>query len=64
MDLALNLGASYAEARYIADSSQGVSLRNGNVEAVWAESNGGYAVRVLVSGAWGFAAVRNPRELE
>jgi TldD protein len=47
---------AYAEARHVADDSEAVSVVNGRVDRIAAESSEGIGVRVLVGGGWGFAA--------
>ena len=60
IDLALSMGASYAEARYQRDYSRSVRVRNGAVEHVGEGSVEGFSVRVLYQGAWGFASGQSP----
>lgn len=53
-------GAAYADARYYADdSSETLVLYDGNLEANDTTAESGIGVRVLWSGAWGFAATSN-----
>lgn len=56
IDGAVRLGASYADARAIRSREQHVRTRDGGVEAVVESEDAGLGVRVLVDGAWGFAA--------
>lgn len=58
VDAALGAGASYADARTVFRRSQSVSAKNGRVDTVNDVESEGIGVRVLVGGAWGFAADR------
>ncbi len=49
-------GASYADVRVVARDTQRVAVKNGKVEAIQQDETQGLGVRVLVNGAWGFAA--------
>jgi TldD protein len=49
-------GASYADARHVADEREQVALRDGRVERLYRGQSEGVGVRVIVDGAWGFAA--------
>jgi TldD protein len=62
VDAAVGAGASYADARAVFRHSQSVATKNGNVEAVSDVESEGIGVRVLVDGAWGFAADRRLTE--
>ena len=59
-DRVLNLaevqGASYADIRIVRRQSQGITVKNGVVEALSSSENQGFGVRVVVDGAWGFAS--------
>jgi len=48
-------GASYADARVVARSTQVIVVKNGAVARVALAEDEGIGVRVLVDGAWGFA---------
>ncbi len=52
---AADLGASYADARFIDRSSELVSVWSGKIEELLNLSSRGFGVRVIVDGAWGFA---------
>jgi len=60
LDRALNTaelaGASYAEARAVEARSQQLEVKNRRVSALHEGDSRGLGVRVLVDGAWGFAA--------
>ena len=55
---AVGAGASYADARLVVRRSQSVAVRNGRVDEIVDVETEGVGVRVLVGGAWGFAADR------
>ncbi len=56
VETAKEAGASYADARYVSTREEHTSTRNGLVEALASSESRGLGVRVLVDGAWGFAA--------
>ena len=56
LDTATSLGASYADIRVVRRRDEQVTIKSGRVEAVASGENEGFGVRVLVDGAWGFAA--------
>lgn len=60
VERALNLAqvkqATYADIRIVRRQTEAVSVKNGVVEGVSKNDNQGFGVRVLVNGAWGFAA--------
>jgi len=56
VDAAKEAGASYADARYVCTRQESVATRNGLVEGLTSSESRGVGVRVLVGGAWGFAA--------
>ena len=56
LDLATRKGATYADVRVQRQESQSVMVKNGTVEQVALGEDGGFGVRVLVDGAWGFAS--------
>jgi TldD protein len=49
-------GASYADARYLERESETVAIKDGQVEGIDRDADRGVGVRVIVNGAWGFAA--------
>ncbi len=55
MDVAKLAGAQYADIRIIDDIGEDISVKNG-VPAVNQSSDIGFGVRVIVDGAWGYAA--------
>jgi TldD protein len=58
VEAALAAGARYADARVVEIREQGVATKNGRVETAADSETAGIGVRVLVDGAWGFAADR------
>ncbi|MFP3869401.1 MAG: TldD/PmbA family protein [Syntrophobacteria bacterium] len=68
-DRALNLvqmaGARYADIRVVENATQSIHVKNGVVQALNFSESAGFGVRVLVSGAWGFASSRQvtPEEI-
>jgi TldD protein len=58
VEVALGSGASYADARAVTRRVQRVATKNREVESVSDGESEGIGVRVLASGAWGFACDR------
>lgn len=56
LDLAESLGASYADIRIVDERTESIAVKNGRVEEIGDSSSIGFGVRVIVDGAWGFAA--------
>jgi len=56
VNIAQQLGASYVDVRVMERITEGISVRNGHVEGVSSKTSSGFNVRVIVNGAWGFAA--------
>jgi len=56
LNLAQVRGAEYADVRIVHRRVQVVEVKNGAVEALSEDESQGFGVRVLVNGAWGFAA--------
>ncbi|HEX2294519.1 MAG TPA: TldD/PmbA family protein [Actinomycetota bacterium] len=56
LDAAVAAGASYADVRSVESESEALSVRGDVVEALERSDSEGFGVRVLVDGAWGFAA--------
>ncbi len=56
LDTAAQLGASYADVRVVRRRDESISIKSGRVEGVAMGETDGFGVRVLVDGAWGFAA--------
>src|SRR5690348_3409693 len=49
-------GASYADTRVVAQRSRALSTKNGKIGSASDSESIGMSVRVIVDGAWGFAA--------
>ena len=56
VEKALELGASYAEARFEEKSGTSLAMKNGNPEGLQVLADRGIGVRVLVDGGMGFAS--------
>src|SRR5579871_3163602 len=56
LNIALQLGATYADARVMERTVESISVKNGRVEALSSSVDSGFNVRVIVNGAWGFAS--------
>ncbi|MBK8238227.1 MAG: TldD/PmbA family protein [Deltaproteobacteria bacterium] len=56
IDRARSKGASYADARLVSWTAENVGVRDSRVDRLTRSESLGIAVRVLVDGAWGFAA--------
>src|SRR2546427_4403541 len=56
VDAAAARGATYADARTVEREHETVSIKDGAVESVTRASDRGVGFRVLLGGAWGFAA--------
>src|SRR6476620_1158939 len=56
LDTASARGAGYADIRVIRRLEESISIKSSRVEGVASGESEGFGVRVLVDGAWGFAA--------
>jgi len=56
LDVAALRGASYADARIVAQRSRALTTKNGKVGSASDSETLGMSVRVIADGAWGFAA--------
>ena len=56
LDTATALGAGYADVRVVRRLDESIGIKTGRVEGVASGESEGFGVRVLVDGAWGFAA--------
>jgi TldD protein len=57
LDAASAAGASYADCRVISRTVQNLTVKNGVVASVELLEDEGVGIRVIVDGAWGFAAI-------
>ncbi|MFI5254455.1 MAG: TldD/PmbA family protein [Candidatus Limnocylindrales bacterium] len=56
LDTAVQRGAAYADVRVVRRSEESITVKAGRVDALSLGDSEGFGVRVLVDGAWGFAA--------
>jgi TldD protein len=56
LNVATQRGASYADARTVAQRSRALTTKNGKVGSASDAESLGFSVRVIANGAWGFAA--------
>jgi TldD protein len=56
VDTARQQGASYADIRIINTQHESIGVRNGDIKNLEQDESSGFGIRVLVDGAWGFAA--------
>src|SRR2546426_801240 len=56
LDTAAQLGATYADVRVVRRREESIAIKSGKVEGVASGESEGFGLRVLVDGAWGFAA--------
>ena len=56
LDTATALGATYADVRVVRRLEESITIKSTRVEGVRPGESEGFGVRVLVDGAWGFAA--------
>ena len=56
LDTATARGAAYADVRVVRRLEESITVKTGRVEGVASGESEGFGVRVLVDGAWGFAA--------
>ena len=57
-------GAHYADARFVREESESITVRNQEMEGIDRATSEGVGVRVLVDGYWGFAATARPEGAE
>jgi len=56
LDTADHLGAHYADVRVVERRNEGLTVKNGALEAATSNVSSGFGVRVLVNGVWGFSS--------
>ena len=56
LDTAAQRGATYADVRVVQDRSRALATKNGKIGNASDSQSLGFSVRVIVNGAWGFAA--------
>src|SRR5260370_35934285 len=64
LNIAQQLGASYADVRVVERTTEGIDVKNGRVEGISSGTSSGFNVRVIVDGAWGFASSANMDDAE
>ncbi|MFN4181012.1 MAG: PmbA/TldA family metallopeptidase, partial [Armatimonadota bacterium] len=58
LDTAKKLGATYADVRILLTRREDILVKNERVASLEQTEDMGVGVRVIVNGAWGFAAAR------
>jgi TldD protein len=56
LETAVGAGAGYADARWVREETEGLTVTDDRVDDLEAEDSSGLGIRVLVDGRWGFAA--------
>ncbi|MBA3727781.1 MAG: TldD/PmbA family protein [Actinobacteria bacterium] len=64
VEAARRAGAGYADARFVSEESESLSVKNLEMQAVDRSYAHGVGIRVLVNGFWGFAATARAEEAE
>jgi len=66
LEAARKAGADYADARFVSEESESLSVKNQEMEGIDRGLSQGVGIRVLVGGYWGFAATARsaPEDLE
>ena len=64
VDAARRAGADYADARYVAEDEESLTVKNQEMEGIDRSHSEGVGVRVLVGGYWGFAASARTTEAD
>lgn len=64
LDVVTQRGASYADLRIVDDRGRALSTKNGKIGSASVAESLGVGIRVLVDGAWGFAATDDLRKEE
>jgi TldD protein len=59
---AVQKGADYCDVRYVVNREEEIRVRGCDPEKVSSKMDQGYGVRVLMKGAWGFAAGQDPEK--
>jgi TldD protein len=57
-------GAGYADARFVSEESESLTVKNQEMEGIDRSLSEGVGIRVLVDGYWGFAATARVEEAE
>jgi TldD protein len=66
LDVAKRAGATYADARYLAEERESLDVQDDRVQAVGRGVSAGIGVRVIADGCWGFAGTARlePKEVD
>jgi TldD protein len=64
VEAAKRAGAGYADARYVSEETESLTVKNQQMEGIDRSVSRGIGVRVLVDGYWGFAATARTEEEE
>jgi TldD protein len=64
VEAARRAGADYADARFVSEESETLTVRNQEMEGIDRSLSQGVGIRVLVNGYWGFAATARTDEAE
>ena len=64
VEAAIRAGADYADARYVLEESESLTVKNQEMEGIDRARSDGLGLRVLVNGYWGFAATARSEEEE
>jgi TldD protein len=64
VEAARRSGAGYADARFVTEESEALSVKNQEMEGIDRALSRGIGIRVLVDGFWGFAATATTDEEE
>ncbi|MBU6998615.1 MAG: TldD/PmbA family protein [Theionarchaea archaeon] len=59
---AIKKGADYCDVRFVVNREEDIRVRGRDPEKVSSKIDQGYGVRVLMKGAWGFAAGQDPEQ--
>src|SRR5262245_7471016 len=59
LDAAQRGGATYADVRVVERETEGLTVKNGALEAATSNSSAGFGVRLMVDGGWGFSSSAN-----
>ncbi len=57
-------GADYADARFVKEDTESLTVRNQEMEGIDRSTSEGVGIRVLVGGYWGFAATARTEDAE
>src|SRR5262249_28251464 len=60
VEAARKSGAGYADARFVSEESESLTVKNQEMEGIDRSLSEGIGIRVLVDGYWGFAATARP----